>query len=262
MNNIFLCPICRQILVRSNNTLKCEGNHCFDISKEGYINLLLNGKPNFYENKVLFLARKSVYEEDFFAPIQEYIEDTVMGMQVYKVVDAGCGEGSLLNSLFLKKPLIKYIGIDISKVAIKIAAKAYKGINWCVGDLCKMPLDSASIDCIVNMLTPANYNEFRRIISPNGLLIKVVPQKNHLKEIRNCIGKEGCHDLELDTVKYLKENASIIKCKHIKYSINCDESLFKSVYEMTPLTVDTRMNHITEISSTITVDVLVLIAKL
>ena len=39
---LLACPKCHQQLHLENKTLKCENNHCYDISKRGYINLLLN----------------------------------------------------------------------------------------------------------------------------------------------------------------------------------------------------------------------------
>lgn len=38
---LLACPKCHQQLHLENKTLKCENNHCYDISKRGYINLLL-----------------------------------------------------------------------------------------------------------------------------------------------------------------------------------------------------------------------------
>ena len=33
------CPKCFKPLNKENNSYKCQNNHCYDISKEGYINL-------------------------------------------------------------------------------------------------------------------------------------------------------------------------------------------------------------------------------
>ena len=34
---LLACPKCHQQLHLENKTLKCENNHCYDISKRGYI---------------------------------------------------------------------------------------------------------------------------------------------------------------------------------------------------------------------------------
>jgi len=40
------------------------------------------------------------------------------------------------------------------------------------------------MDIILDIFSPANYQEFRRVMSDNALLIKVIPTERHLQEIR------------------------------------------------------------------------------
>ncbi|WP_398572864.1 putative RNA methyltransferase, partial [Staphylococcus aureus] len=53
----FKCYICYEKLKRCYKTLACENNHTFDISKEGYSNLILGHKKSKYYKK-LFIARR------------------------------------------------------------------------------------------------------------------------------------------------------------------------------------------------------------
>lgn len=39
-----ICPVCKEKLVRENKTYKCINNHCFDMAKQGYLNLLLSNQ--------------------------------------------------------------------------------------------------------------------------------------------------------------------------------------------------------------------------
>ena len=53
------CPICKEVLLEQidnnqNKVLKCHANHSFDISKYGYVNLLVS-KTNSGDNQ-MFLA--------------------------------------------------------------------------------------------------------------------------------------------------------------------------------------------------------------
>jgi len=43
------------------------------------------------------------------------------------------------------------------------------------------------MDILLDIFSPANYGEFRRVLSKDGILIKVVPTENHLKEIRQMV---------------------------------------------------------------------------
>ena len=43
------------------------------------------------------------------------------------------------------------------------------------------------MDILLDIFSPANYGEFQRVLSKDGILIKVIPTKNHLKEIRQMV---------------------------------------------------------------------------
>ena len=75
---------------------------------------------------------------------------------------------------------------DLSREAIQIASKKdkRKAVKWFVTDLSKIPLKDGSMDCILDIFSPAHYKEFQRLLSPNGYVVKVIPTKNHLREIR------------------------------------------------------------------------------
>src|SRR5699024_11433583 len=64
---------------------------------------------------------------------------------------------------------------------------------WLVGDLANTPIGDGSCQVILNIFSPANYMEFKRVLAPNGLVEKVVPRANYLKELRSeerRVGKE------------------------------------------------------------------------
>lgn len=259
---MFICPLCGEPLEENLKGLICNNNHNFDKSKDGYVNLLLNTRHNLYDNNALFTARRQAYEADFFKPIGKYINDVIKKDNEINLLEAGCGEGSLLNYLCQHNKSMNFIGMDISKIAIKKAAKTYKGIFWFVGDLCHIPLRDGKVKWIINMLAPANYDEFKRVLSEDGYLIKVVPNNNHLHEIRRLIGKEEHNLFNLDTINYLKSHALICENMRITYKVKCDKKLIESIYLMTPLTVNSDIDGLknTNITS-VTVDVQVLITK-
>ena len=65
---LLACPKCHQQLHLENKTLKCENNHCYDISKRGYINLLLNpdkATNNQGDSKASLVARKAYLNKVF-----------------------------------------------------------------------------------------------------------------------------------------------------------------------------------------------------
>ena len=46
------------------------------------------------------------------------------------------------------------------------------------------------LEMFLDIFSPANYGEFRRVLSKDGILIKVVPTENHLKEIRQMVQEQ------------------------------------------------------------------------
>ncbi|HML03595.1 MAG TPA: class I SAM-dependent methyltransferase [Candidatus Bathyarchaeia archaeon] len=69
-----------------------------------------------------------------------------------RILDAGCGGGS--DAIFLARCGFRVIGVDISSVALEIAARrakeAHVEVDWCLGSVLDMPVDKETIDLIVD----------------------------------------------------------------------------------------------------------------
>ena len=100
------------------------------------------------------------------------------------ILDAGCGEGSFLKALVPEPATRPCIGLDLSRPGIQRAARGGGGWLWAVGDLSRLPLQTSSMAAIVNILSPANYPEFSRVLRPGGVVLKVVPGERYLCEVR------------------------------------------------------------------------------
>lgn len=183
---LFRCPHCEQAFhIQEEKTLVCKNGHSFDLAKQGYVNLLTHPVQSMYDQK-LFEARKQVLDAMLYAHVYDVILQQLTNLpEVITVLDTGCGEGTHLYKLKeqCEHEMIA-TGIDLSKEGIVAAAKNYTDILWVVGDLAKSPYASKKFDVILNILSPANYEEFKRLLQPNGRVIKVVPQSGYLKELR------------------------------------------------------------------------------
>lgn len=250
----FVCPICQGMFVREQNSLVCPGRHAFDVARQGYVNLLLKKPDNLYEDKALFAARRAVYEAGFFDPVVQAVAKR-LGAGV--LLDAGCGEGSLLTRLVRLVEGVSGIGLDIAKPAVQMAAAADKQSAWCVGDLCNIPLADASVDTIVNVLTPANYGEFMRVLRDGGRLVKVVPNAGHLREIRALSGKAPYTHALSETVAVFGKQFVLLDTEVVQYVMPCDDALARQVFDMTPLT--THVETLQRLPSEVTVDVTLLV---
>ena len=183
----FTCPICQENLILVESSLKCENRHSFDLAKFGYVNLTPQIKQSTNYDKENFQNRQQILEAGFYQAILEGVSDLLEANPSAKtVLDIGCGEGFYSRKLQESHSDKTFYAFDISKDSVQIAAKSEPNwaVNWFVGDLARLPIKDASMDILLDIFSPANYGEFRRVLSKDGILIKVIPTENHLKEIR------------------------------------------------------------------------------
>src|SRR5690625_4170587 len=165
------------------------------------------------------------------------------GKSSLSIIDMGSGEGSHLHNIhkilerdYYKNPLA--FGIDISKEGILETAKNYEEIIWLVADLANSPFVDNTFDMILNILSPSNYEEFSRIIKPDGMIIKVVPGRNYLQEIRNFFYKNNEQQKysNTDVIKGFTEKFSLIDHITLEYTEILNQTNLQSLIQMTPLT--------------------------
>lgn len=255
-----------------SKSLICDKGHCFDFSKSGYFNFLSHPHQDNY-TKHLFEARRRVFQSGFFDPLLSKITDLILndiGRESCKILDAGCGEGSSLSRIhnMLKQNNVVDVlgvGLDISKEGINLASKKYPGTIWCVADLAKAPFASNQFDIIVNILSPANYSEFKRLLTKDGVVIKVVPGKNYLHELREILFKNTHRQVyeNSGTVKCFLDNLDVTGSYDVQYNVILDKGLITDLVSMTPLSwgiTEDRIEKLLEMNSLkLTVDLKILV---
>jgi len=234
---LFSCPLCKESMhVTDDGHVLCGNHHSFDIAKQGYVNFMVKPANSMY-SKSLFESRQEVINSGLYTPLQQTIAKHI-GEDTQIILDTGCGEGSHLEriSSLLKQEAVA-VGIDISKEGIQSAAKFYEQKIWCVGDLANSPYQGQAFDCILNILSPANYDEFSRLLKANGKVIKVVPQSDYLKEIRKqaFANSEKENYTNDQTVQRFKEHFANVVQERITYTMPLSEELVPKLLEMTPL---------------------------
>lgn len=245
--DIFKCPICsRQMKLFDSRSLVCSDHHCFDLARQGYINLLPRPLKTKYDKR-MFQSRNIICKSGFFEPLHKNISDIIFKAfpfqkQPLKILDAGCGEGSHLThigeKLKQKTGTSSFkVGVDISKEAMLIASKQSSDTVWCVADLAKTPFFPNQFNVILNILSPSNYSEFNRLLCENGLVIKVIPEQDHLKELRQCFYKNSTQQFYSNdrmTALFTK-NLCLAETRHIQYTFLLERSCIEPLVYMTPL---------------------------
>lgn len=275
--SMFQCPICHASMkVHNLKSLTCSNNHTFDLAKQGYLNLLTKQIPTHY-TKALFASRRHVItESDFFTSLHEKMIDVIHEQTEAKkhvrLIDMGSGEGSHLHRISHDlqtqwNTTVTGVGIDIAKEGILEAAKTYGKHLWFVADIASPPFADKTFDVIINILSPSNYDAFRRILTDDGIIVKVVPGENYLKEIRDFFYKQAeRQDYSNEKIIHLfKDNFQLVKRSKVYRSQFLDKLAIQSLLQMTPLTwhiSDEKRQSFLEANIThITVDLEILVGR-
>jgi 23S rRNA (guanine745-N1)-methyltransferase len=126
-------------------------------------------------------ARRDFFDRGHYVPIAQAVAVAVG--HVDAAVDAGCGEGFYLAHLDANVRL----GVDISKPAIKLAARRYPDIAFAVGTSFHLPLADHSVDAVVSVFAPRPFDEFARVLRPGGFVVVASPGPNHLRGLTDLI---------------------------------------------------------------------------
>lgn len=120
------------------------------------------------------------------------LENNHFGMKVLQklavdaknILDLGCGEGTRLHSLVLKQ-IIKQneaLGIDISKIGIKLAQKSFPEIKFKIADLENLRLNNEYFDLVYSAFVLEHLknpekvlDEAIRVTSFKGSLVLIAP---------------------------------------------------------------------------------------
>ena len=236
----FACPICQENLTLVETSLKCNNRHSFDLAKFGYVNLAPQIKQSANYDRENFQNRQQILEAGFYQAILEAISDLLSNSKNAKtILDIGCGEGFYSRKLQESHSDKTFYAFDISKDSVQIAAKSEPNwaVNWFVGDLARLPIKDASMDILLDIFSPANYGEFRRVLSKDGVLIKVIPTENHLKEIRQRVQDQLTNkDYSNQDIKnHFQEYFTILSNQTVSLTKTITTEQLQALLSMTPL---------------------------
>ncbi len=192
MKTNFKCPVCGNLLAQEGRTLKCENNHCFDMAKQGYVNLLQSqksSKKRHGDDSIMVKARQDFLDKGYYNNLREAIVSAVIANTDDNsiVADLGCGECWYTEKIYnsLVNPTV--FGIDISKQALIAGSKRCKELKLAVASTADIPLPDESCDAVVCVFAPYSESEVLRILKRGGVFIKAFPLEEHLIELKSAI---------------------------------------------------------------------------
>ena len=251
----FKCPSCDQALILQEDTqprtFRCNNQHSFDLAREGYLNLLLaqnKRSRNPGDSDEMIRSRQRFLNAGYYQPLSDAIVAAVSKAASgpeQAVLDLGCGEGYYMQQLRiasdltvsdLKKepPKLKLLGMDISKFAVRLAAKRKMDARLAVDSVYSIPLFENRVDTAISVFSPISVEETARVLKPGGQLIMVGPGTDHLSGLTSLIYEQslphGGNTASLEKASQF----NLLEQIEIKQSIVVSGSDILDLLKMTP----------------------------
>ena len=236
----FICPKCKgSLTVAPDGRAVCEAGHSYDRSREGYYNLLLSNVGGVHgDNREMMLARRAFLDTGAYLPLARRVADAVADrfLEGGALLDVGCGEGYYTNIIESRLSKLyssfEVVGFDISKDAVKMAAKSNKRLSLAVASAYSVPVSDGSFDVVTNLFSPLAREEIHRILRTGGSFVMAIPAENHLFGLKSAIYKTPYKNTVEDSTL---EGFTLVSSERISYNITLkSKDEIRSLFMMTP----------------------------
>lgn len=205
------CPFCRGAFSSGGAVLTCAAGHTFDIAREGYVNLTSAPASRLAsDTKPMVDARRRILDSGLYDRIAHRLEPaarSVASDRARDLVDLGCGPGYYLGQMISDLGDVRAVGVDLSKDAIRAAARSVPSAAFVVGDVgTEIPVADDAFDLGISVFAPRAVTEWKRLLRPGGTMIVVMAGPRHLTQLidRYDLLKVGAdkHERLLDQLRH------------------------------------------------------------
>lgn len=239
----WICPVCANPLSLDDAGAGCASGHRFDRAREGYINLLLANQKRSRDpgdSREMLQARQRFLQAGYYDGLAAALEREAArcadDCSSFTLLDTGCGEGyytrRLARTLRLVSPFAQVAGTDISRDALRLAAKAAPDLQWMVASSYQLPVPTASLDMLLRVFAPGLASECRRALKADGHLLVASPGPDHLWELKAKLYS----DVREHTVPDVPEGFAAVTLTRETFSLRLDtNAAVRALLAMTPL---------------------------
>ena len=243
MTSLFRCPLCSAPLTRGEQGYLCPSGHCFDVAAAGYTHLLPANRKhskNPGDDKAMVAARSAFLDRGYYIPLRDAlcarVTEECKALPSPALLDSGCGEGyytaGLYQTLTQAGCAPQIAGVDISKFALRRAAKRLPQGEFAVASVYHLPLADQSVDALVNVFSPLAPEEFARVLRKNGRLLVAVPGKRHLWELKEAVYETPYRN---DAAPPVQAGLSLVEEEHISAVLHlARHEDIANLFQMTP----------------------------
>jgi len=241
---VLSCPVCAADLEQHEKKLVCANQHSFDRARQGYYNLLLNQHKNSKapgDNADMVAARTAFLDSGAYQSISDTINqfavDQLWEVPNSQLVDMGCGEGyythRLQQALADHQISSAVYGLDISKDAIKVAAKRNKDVTWLVANANKPPFVEGGAHFILNVFNRLMPDSLARMCHPDGRLLVVSAGSHHLQQLKEAIYETPRYK-EFDCQAALADHFNHSHRTTLNFTMHLNQTQIHALLAMTP----------------------------
>lgn len=237
--SMLLCPKCGKALDIQERVMVCPARHSYDISAQGYVNLLLSGKSGdgIGDGREMIAARRAFLDAGYYEPLAKAVCQKVAAMTEgeapIRLLDAGCGEGYYTRAVEKSLPQgSRVVGIDISRQGCLSAAKRDQNSLYVTASASAMPVATGWADVILSLFAPTFGTEFRRVLAPRGKVLQVAPGRNHLLQLKEAVYERAYPNRE---DKHLPEGFTLVSSTRLEYESTLESNAhIRQLFAMTP----------------------------
>ena len=201
MHSLFCCPLCAAPLEREAGFCRCPAGHSFDRAAAGYIHLLPANRKHSRQpgdDRAMVAARAAFLERGYYTPLLRAVCAGACArlapLPAPVILDSGCGEGyytaGLHQALTQAGHTPAVAGVDLSKFALRRAAKRLPQGEFAVASVYRLPMPPDCVDLLVNLFSPLAAEEFARVVRPGGWFCYAVPSSRHLWAMKQVLYPE------------------------------------------------------------------------
>jgi 23S rRNA (guanine745-N1)-methyltransferase len=188
------CPHCGAGLDLDGHAVFCPNGHSYDVARHGYVNLLGgDASTATADTAAMVAAREAFFGVEHFAPLVRAVADEAQrvapGEASGCVIDLGAGPGRYLSAVLERLPGSVGLALDLSKYALRRAARRHPRIGAAVCDVWRpLPVRTDVAALVLDVFAPRNGAEIRRVLRRDGALLAVTPTTDHLRELVSALG--------------------------------------------------------------------------
>ncbi len=181
------CPVCGESLRLADRSMVCPARHSFDVAKQGYVNLLGRAAPANADTTAMVAARERFLSRGHYDRITDVVAGFIPGAR--RLLEVGAGTGHHLARILDHLPDTQGIAADVSVPASRRAARTHPRMAAVVADTwAGLPLVDGAVDAVLCIFAPRHLGEFARVMTGDGIVVVVLPQADHLQELRTTHG--------------------------------------------------------------------------